>query len=1028
MKNLKLLFCGFLILNSLSLFAQQTIKGTVTEKATGEPLPGVSVIIKGTTSGTETDFDGNYELKNVKSTNTLIYSFIGLQTQEIVVGSKTTISVALEEGEQVLDEVVVVGYGSVKKEDATGSVTSISSKDFNTTPAVGAEQLLQGKVPGLKITTAGGQPDAAPNIRIRGGSSLNANNNPLIVIDGVPVDNTNPAGVSNPLSLVNPNDIENFSILKDASATAIYGSRASNGVIIITTKKGTSGTPKFNFSSSVAIGKVSQKLDIMNGPEFTRFITEYHPSFAGNLGIDDPNSTLEDDPTTPEIEGRILYNTDWQDAIFRTSVSTNNNFSMRASLFDEVPFRFSVGHTKSEGLVKTNDYERLSYSLKLTPKFINDRLKVDINAKGIYAEKNAVDEGGVLGGVINMDPTKPIYDLTNPKFGGYYQTESIDPNTPAKLDGQYNPLALLEQRTRPEEVYKFLGNVEFDYTTSFLPELSAVLNLGVEYSDAKIEEVFTENALATYQVINNGTVGVFNPGVNYAENQEIINTTMDAYLKYTKTFEGFLAKIDAQTGYSYQNFQNDGTKDLYRYNVGVDGETGLREAFIENDLNPTNRYFNELNLQSFFGRANLDFANKYLLTLSLRVDGSSLFRPEKRWGYFPAAALAWKVTDEKFMENINFINNLKLRLGWGKTGQQDITGAVGFYPSLPLLISGTNTSQYLSGVNVYSAVAYNEDLTWEKATTYNIGLDYTIFNNIISGSFDVFKRETKDLLARTPIPPGQGLGSSFVKNVGETSSEGFELNVNINPIKNENFSFDINTNLAYNKTTIDNLKDVTVIPSSDGGLPVGTGVNLAYNAVGYQPHSAWVFKQLYDVDGNPIWGAHADLNEDNVIDNDDRVYKALRPNWTYGFGLNFNYKNWDLSSNFRGQIGGLVYNSRKLTSGWRDRSIPINSSSLGNVLDFYNGAADINFINTNGNVRFSDYYLEDATFLRCENITLGYRFDELIKNSTLRFYTSVSNLFLITDYTGQDPENFNGIDTNFYPRPRTYTLGINFDF
>lgn len=1032
MKYFKIILSGILLLFSFQLFAQQKLNGTVLEKTTGEGLPGVNVVIKGTIKGTSSDFDGKFQLENVKTGDVLVFSSIGFIDKEVTVGTNFRITVIMEENLQQLEEVVVVGYGTTTKKDATGSVTSISAKDFNQTPVVGAEQLLQGKVPGVKITTAGGQPDAAPNIRIRGGSSLSANNNPLIVIDGVPVDNTNPAGVSNPLTLVNPNDIENFSILKDASATAIYGSRASNGVIIITTKKGTTGGVKFNFSSNVSIGVVGRTLDVMNSSEFTKFVQTYHPTYTNLLGVDDPTTTATDDLSTPQIEGRILSDTNWQEAIYRTSVSTNTNFSARAFLFNKVPARFSFGHTKSEGIVKTNDYERYSLALKLTPKFLNDKLKVDINAKGIYADKNAIDEGGALGGAVNMDPTKPIYDSSANGFGGFYQTTRLNDSDPSKatkllLDGQFNPVALLMQRSRPERVYKLLGNVEFDYTTPFLPELRAVLNLGLETSKAKIKEEFTENALATRQFnssdTNPNTSAIFNPGVNYTEDQNITNTTLDAYLVYAKKLNGFVSKVELQGGYSYQNFKNEGSKEIFRYNT----VTGIREL-TPNPQNPTNRYFNELNLQSFFGRANFDLANKYLFTFSLRADGSSLFRPSKRWGYFPAAALAWKIKDEEFLKNAEFINTLKLRLGWGKTGQQDITGVVGFYPSIPLFSQGDASSQYLNGVNIYSAIAFNENLTWEKSTTYNVGFDFAFLNNAISGTFDIFKRETTDLLARTPVAPGQGLGSSFVKNVGETSSKGFELALNGTPYKNDNFSFNVNTNIAFNKTEVTNLKDISVIPSKDGGLPIGTGVNLAYSPVGYQPHSAWVFKQLYDASGKPIWGAHADLNGDGVVDNDDRFYKALRPNWTYGFGLNFTYKNWDITSSFRGQLGGLVYNAKKLTNGWSDKALPVNSNSLTNVLDFYNGASDVNFVNVNGNVKFSDYYLEDATFLRCENIVLGYRFDQLIKKGTVRLYSSVANPFIITNYSGQDPENFNSIDNNFYPRPRTYTIGVNVDF
>ena len=1008
------------------LLAQNTLKGVVLDGTNNQPLPGVNVLVTGTTNGTTTDFDGNFTLTNIKKGEKISFSYIGFTDETLIYENQKTITITLKEDQKELKDVVVIGYGTTTKKDATGSLQSITTKDFNKGSIVSADQLLTGKAPGVRITNNGGQPDSAPNIRIRGGASLNANSSPLIVIDGIPVDNTTPAGVSNPLSLINPNDIESFTILKDASAAAIYGSRASNGVIIITTKKGSSGAPEFNYSSNVTIGKVGKKIDMMNGKQFTNFIQTYHPSLTNSLGIDDPSTAVIDDLSTPEVEGRILSNTDWQDAIYRTSISTDHNFSAKANLYGKIPFRASVGYTRNEGLVKTNDYERLSYSLKMTPKVFSDHLKIDANAKGIFTNKNAIDEGGALGGAINMDPTKPIRDNSSTnRFGGYYQDFVLDGsgNPTNTISGQYNPVALLMQRTRPERAVRFLGNIEFDYKMHFLPELRAVVNLGLDASEAQIKERFSNNAMATYRVINSGADYVFNPGKNYEENQTMTNTTLDSYLVYTKSLNGFLTKFDIQGGYSYQNFKNDGNKEIYRYNE----TTGVREV-LPNDNNPNNRYYNVLNLQSFFGRANFDLTNKYLLTLSLRADGSSLFREDKRWGYFPAAALAWKLKEEDFIKNINFINDVKVRLGVGKTGQQDITGNVGFYPSTPLFTIGSNNSQYLDNSNLYSALVFNEDLTWEKTTTYNLGIDFDLFkNNFLSGSFDIYRRETTDLLARVPLPPGQGLSDTFIKNVGSTESKGFELSLNFKPVKTDNFNLEIATNVAYSYVEITDLKDVTTL-SAGGSLPTGTNVNIAQNAVGFQPYSFWVFQQLYDGNGAAIPGAFVDRNADGVITNDDRYYKAVTPNWTFGFGINFNYKQWDFSSSFRGQLGGQVYNARKLTSGWVDRSIPTNSNSLSNVLDFYNGAADIQFQNYNGNATFSDYFLEDATFLRCENIVLGYRFNKFYKNSSMRVYGAINNPFILTKYTGQDPENFGAIDNNFYPRPTSFTFGLNFDF
>ncbi|WP_235424953.1 SusC/RagA family TonB-linked outer membrane protein [Cellulophaga sp. E6(2014)] len=731
----------FLIMLFVPLWAisQEQISGLVTDQTTGDPLPGVSIILKGTTKGVSTDFDGNYTI-SANQNDILQFSYIGYKSIEEKIAG-TTLNVSLETDTQLLEEVVLIGYGSAKKEDLTGSVDVLSSKDFNQGSVVSADQLLTGKMVGVRITSNGGQPDAAPNIRIRGGSSLSANNSPLIVIDGIPVDNTNPAGVGNPLSLINPNDIESFSVLKDASATAIYGSRASNGVIIIATKKGTSGEVKFNFTSDVSVSNVASTIDVMNSDQYVNFINTYHPSFTNLLGVDDPNTTVTDNPLTSAIEGRIIGDTNWQDEIFRTAISTNTNFSARANLGGKIPFRGSIGYTNTGGVVKTNDYERVTLSLKLTPAFLDDHLKVSLNAKGLFSDKNAIDEGGALGGAINMDPTKPVLDTSaDNRFGGFYQNTIVDGNR-LLLDGQSNPLALLKQRQRPEQVARILASLELDYKLHALPELRAVLNLGLEASKANIEETYLDNSMATYRFNNAdtdiNTNYVFNPGVNYTEDQDITNTTLDAYLVYTKEFESFVKRFEVQGGYSYQNFENDGTKKIFRY----DDETGIREELIDPN-NLTNRYFNVLNLQSFFGRTNIDLANQFLVTLSFRADGSSLFTKENRWGYFPAAAVAWKIGKAGFVANSNTINDLKLRLGAGKTGQQDITGAVGYYPSSPLFEIGSTTSQYLAGVNLYSAKAFNPDLTWEKTTTYNVGLDFDLFaKGIMSGSVDFYQLE-----------------------------------------------------------------------------------------------------------------------------------------------------------------------------------------------------------------------------------------------------------------------------------------------
>ena len=1031
MRNFKNTFLSMVLLFPMVMFAQFTIKGKVTDKITKTELPGVNVVVKGTTNGTTTDFDGLYTINKVNTGDILVFSFIGYGSIEVEVTSNTDINIELEESTESLEEVVLIGYGSVKKEDLTGSVDLISTKDFNKGSVISPEQLLQGKTAGVRITSAGGQPDAAPNIRIRGGSSLSGNNNPLIVIDGIPVDNGGISGVKNPLSLINPNDIESFSILKDASATAIYGSRASNGVIIVTTKKGTSGAVKFNFSARMSLSDVTNQIEVMNSRTFVKFIQQYFPDRVGLLGVPvgsvTTSETVLQTISTPQGD-RAIYNTDWQDAIYRTAVTKDYSFSARANLFERIPFRASIGYNNTEGVVRTSDYERVTASLKLTPKFFDDHLKIDFNAKGTYVVKNAIDEGGALGGAVFMDPTKPIYDSSS-IFGGYYSLilPSDDPLNPNARVGARNPLGILEQRSRPQKVNRILANIEFDYKFHFLPALRAVTNIGLEASRAKIEERFKDHAIATYTLDPSAAAGtyIFNPGVSYRERQHITNTTWESYLAYRKEYdESILQSFDVQLGYSYQNFKNDGNKDKFKN----DNDTGVRVPDI-NSQNPNNRFFSLLNLQSFFGRANINISDKYLFTFSLRADGSSFFTKENRWGYFPAAALAWKLKEEAFLKDVNFINDFKVRLGWGETGQQDISQQAGFFPSIPVFEIGSSNSQFIEGVNLYNAKEFNPDLTWEKTTTYNLGVDFDFFkNSFLSGSFDIYRRDTKDLLVLTDVPPGQALSDQLVQNIGETESKGFDLNLNLTPIKSEDLSLSLNGNISYSITEVTDLKGAQQITVKEPRLPFGTGNFLFRHAVGEQAGSAWVLKQVYDTHGKPVWGSFVDRNGDGNITDADKYYRAIQPNWTFGFGFAINYKNWDFSTSFRGQLDGEIYNARRLTSGVIDNVVSQDGNSLNNTLNFFSNAADIQVSDIVDPIQFSDYFLENASFLRVENIVLGHSLKNVIKDTTLKLYVAVNNPFIITNYSGQDPENFGGIDNDFYPRPTVYNLGINIDF
>ena len=600
--------------------AQNVIRGTVNEATTGLPLPGVSIVIKGTTSGTTTDFDGNYQIE-VDEGEILVFSYIGYKTLEIQ-ASGTSIDVSLEEDTALLDEVVVIGYGTTEKKDATGAVELLTAEDLNKGAIVSADQMINGRSTGVRIVNSGGQPDSNPNIRIRGGASLSASNSPLIVIDGVPLSNINPAGQSNPLALINPNDIESFSILKDASSTAIYGSRASNGVIIITTKSGSKGAPKFNFSSNVQVGTLGNKIDIFESSEYVNFINNEFPDSASLLGLNG-----------------VIYDTDWQDEIYRTSFSVDQNFSARANLFGEIPFRASVGYSGIEGILKESKLDRYTASLNISPEFLDGHLKLTINAKGVATEKDAPDEGAI-GSALTLNPTLPVFDPNGGKFGGYYQLTDSE-----GIVGSTNALAKLKQRERNEDADRFLGNMELRYKLHWLPELTAVLNLGLDYSESDINEYYLQNAIDSYTIFD-GTEIFNNFSRTYQEEQIKRDQTLDAYLSYTKYLDGFIRKVDAQAGYAYQNFQSEGIQ------FPTNTDNGFREP------SEVVNYYNELNLQSFFGRVNLDLLDKYLFTGSLRVDGSSLFNEDNRWGYFPALALAWKINEENFLKDSSVINSL----------------------------------------------------------------------------------------------------------------------------------------------------------------------------------------------------------------------------------------------------------------------------------------------------------------------------------------------------------------------------------
>ncbi|WP_255510476.1 SusC/RagA family TonB-linked outer membrane protein [Flavobacterium sp. GSA192] len=974
---------GLFLCFSIASFGQKLkISGIVKDATTAASIPGVSVIIKSSNLGTTTDLDGKYQIE-VNQNDVLVFSYMGYQKVEMPAKSKT-INISLIEDTQKLDEIVVIGYGSTKVKDATGSVTSVTAKDFNKGNIVTAENLLTGRVAGLSITT-GGDPGAGSTIRIRGGASLGASNDPLIVINGMPVDNNSIGGSRSILSSINPNDIESFSVLKDASATAIYGSRASNGVIIITLKKGTK-TFSATLDMSMSVNTLANKVDVFSGNELRELVSVQDPTLLPLLGT---------------------ANTDWQKEIYRSSISSNTNVSVNGMLFDKIPSRASFGRTLQNGLMLTSEFERNTGSVTLNPSLFDNHLKISVNVNASL-EKNRF-ASGQQGNAITFDPTQPVYDA-NSVFGGYFQYykdnhDGVINKSDLTERAPLNPVAELMQRNSRSEVKRLYGNVKLDYNFHFLPELTAVLNLGMDKSTADgFTKVSDKNPLsqADGRII----------GSHSEYSNELSNYLMDGYFAYKKEF-GKL-NFEATAGYSYQKFTNE------RYNTNELLNDGVDSAPVLN-IDPN------LVLIGFFGRTNLSFYDKYLFTVSYRRDGTSRFSESNRWGNFPSAAFAWKVKEDLFPES-KTLSNLKLRLGWGVTGQQDIGQA-----NLDLYMSrystGLPTSQYIFGGTV-TPIAIpqfrNEDLKWEETTTYNAGLDFGFLNDRITATVEGFYKESNDLLANAAISDGSNFSNSGFQNIGNFTSKGLEFSVGADIIKNKNgLKWNVNFNSTFIKTEIKSLalgQDQLV---GTTGAGAGGGSTAQIHRVGYTPFSFYVYKQIYDTNGKPIEGAYADLNADNIINDADLyIHHNGMPTVTMGFASNINYKNIDLSFNMRASLGNYVYNGANATRA--QYNLLRNSSVVSNLPT---SVLDTNFKSTE-NVLLSDYYVENASFLKMDNVSLGYTFEDIFNSSSsIRLSASVQNVFTITKYSGLDPEVFsNGIDNSITPRPRTFLVGANVKF
>jgi iron complex outermembrane receptor protein len=969
----KLLFLVLLL--PFSVLAQNTLSGVVLDKVSGQPIPGVNVNVQGANNGVSTDFDGKFQLANVKKGDKIVFSYIGYKKTVVAYEAQKSLNVSLEEDASELKEVVVqVGYGTVKKKDATGSVTTITAKDFNKGQTVTAENLLNGRVAGVTINTSGA-PGSGSQIRIRGGASLNASNDPLIVVDGLPLDNNTSVGSASNLASINPSTIESMTVLKDASATAIYGSRASNGVIIITTKKGGKDL-SVDYNFQMGFGKNANQVAVLSANEYRELVAARFPTLVSKLGTS---------------------NTNWQDEIYRTAESVDQSLSLKGSLFKMLPTRLTFGRTYQEGTRLTNNFTRNTISLAMNPEFLDKHLKVKVNAN--YSnEKNRFAEG-VEGSAIRFDPTQSVYDSAS-QFGGFFEYgsgDSVLSNAPR------NPVAQLMQSNDNGKFNRVYGNVELDYKFHFFPELRLVVNGGLDQSDGK----------RTFTAPLNSAVGTINNVQNGSESRSTENKTnkiFESYLVYNKDFDGF--KLETTAGYSYQKFERE------RYN-GVN----ILDA---NAPDPDVQTYGDQVLIGLFGRANLNLKDKYLLTLSYRRDGSSEFSPDNRWGNFPAAAFAWKIKEESFLKESKTFSDLKLRLGYGITGQKDIGDANYLYLE-PYTVGGSNSQYIINSVPISVAVPTfrNVNIKWEETTTFNAGLDFGFFNNRLTSSLDVFYKESNDLLSYAAISDGSNFSNAGFQNIGTLSSKGIEFALNAEVIKTEDVSWNVNFNATQFERRIDELALGSDILT--GGIGGGTGGTIQVHSEGFTPNSFYVYKQIYDVNRDPIRGAFVDINGDGRINTEDRyIYKNSDPDATFGFASSLNYKRFDFSFNLRASVGNHIYNNINSINGYYNliqtgAAVPINIPTA---------VYDTNFDKIDGDVQLSDIYIENASFLKMDNITLGYTIPNWLEGkASLRLNAGVQNVFTITNYSGLDPEITNtGIDNTIYPRPRTLLFGANVKF
>lgn len=1011
------------LLFSVGLNAQTITVSGVVSNPSGEPLIGASILAQGTTVGTSTNIDGEYTI-NVAPDATLVVSYVGYDTQNVPVDGRTSINVTMQENSVMLNEVVAIGYGTVKKSDATGSVAVIKPDEIEAGLATSVQDMLVGQTPGVVVTQAGG-PEGGGTIRIRGGSSLNASNDPLIVVDGVPLSNAGMGGLGNSLGMISPENIESMTVLKDASATAIYGSRASNGVIIITTKKGKSGKPTVNFAANLYVNTARKTWKVLDANQFR--------SLLESRGMDAALAATGD------------ANTDWQDEVLRTTVSSDYSLSVGGTA-GWLPYHAEISYTNNNGIIKTSKMDRVTMGFNLSPKFFDNHLSVNANVKGYYIRNNFGD-AGALSSAISFDPTHPVHSnepIVSGNSGfqylynGYYEVHN---NGTLNDNAALNPMGLLEQRDNHANVYRSNGNLQLDYSLHFLPDLHLNLNLGYDVMKSNLVDNWAANSATAYK--NHEHYG---GAYNFDQYQFRSNTLLNFYLNYKKEVESIYSNFDVTAGYDWQRFYNDGHytgangNSGYRVSPGLNTPTylGKNEAgqqtygvtinestipllgqnFQNDGVSPDGDYHwaDRYQLLSFFGRLNYTFKDRYLLTVTVRGDATSRFAKDKRWGVFPAVALGWKINQEAWMQGAaGWLSDLKLRLGWGKTGQQEIGETINY---MALYAIASPSVSYPNGTNgwylpVY-ARGYNPDLTWETTTSWNAGLDFGFLNNRITGSIEYYKRKTTDLLAYVAVPAGSSTTNLLNRNIGSLENYGVEFNIAAKPIVTNDFTWTLSYNVGWNHNEITELT-TGASQLKTGGISGGNGNTVQIHAEGHPASSFYLFQQVYDESGAPLEGVYVDQNGDGQIDDSDKIInKSPDPKVTMTFGSQFRYKKWDLGFNIRASIGNYVYNNVLSTKAvYND----LFTYGLNNVVenDYYFEQPRY----------MSDYYLRNASFVRCDNITLGYTWDNLLNDKLrLRLFGAVQNPFVITKYKGVDPEVFGGIDNSVYPRATTYSLGL----